>query len=116
LIDDVKAILSGMMSPIIKEESVGQAEVRDIFSVPKIGTIAGCLVTDGVINRGIKVRVIRDGVIIYESTVSSLKRFKDDVKEVAKGYECGIGIEGFNDIKVGDFIESYKEVEEKAQL
>jgi translation initiation factor IF-2 len=116
LIDDVKAILSGMMSPIIKEESVGQAEVRDIFSVPKIGTIAGCLVTDGVINRGIKVRVIRDGVIIYESTVSSLKRFKDDVKEVAKGYECGIGIEGFNDIKVGDFIESYKEVEEKVQL
>ena len=78
--------------------------------------IAGCIVTDGTINRGVKIRVIRDGVIIYEGKVSSLKRFKDDVKEVTKGYECGVGIEGYTDIKAGDYIESFKEVEEKAKL
>jgi len=116
LIDDVKSLLSGLLSPIVREEALGQAQVREVFSIPKIGTIAGCIVTDGVINRGAKVRLIREGVIIYESSISSLKRFKDDVREVAKGYECGIGIENFNDIKVGDFIESFKEVEEKAVL
>jgi len=116
LIDDVKDLIAGMLSPVIREENIGQAQVREVFVVPKIGAIAGCIVTDGVINRGVKVRLIRDGIIIYESTVSSLKRFKDDVKEVAKGYECGIGIEGYHDIKVGDFIESFKEVEEKATL
>ncbi len=116
LIDDVKDLIAGMLSPVIREENIGQAQVREVFVVPKIGAIAGCIVTDGVINRGVKVRLIRDGVIIYESTVSSLKRFKDDVKEVAKGYECGIGIDGYHDIKVGDFIESFKEVEEKATL
>ena len=116
LIDDVKDLIAGMLSPIIREENIGQAEVREVFVVPKIGAIAGCIVTDGVINRGVKVRLIREGVIIYESTVSSLKRFKDDVREVAKGYECGIGIEGYHDIKAGDFIESFKEVEEKATL
>ena len=116
LIDDVKGLIAGMLSPIIREENIGQAQVREVFTVPKIGAIAGCIVTDGVINRGVKVRLIREGVVIYESTVSSLKRFKDDVREVAKGYECGIGIDGFNDIRVGDFIESFKEVEEKATL
>ncbi len=116
LIDDVKDLIAGMLSPVIREENIGQAQVREVFVVPKIGAIAGCIVTDGVINRGVKVRLIRDGVIIYESSVSSLKRFKDDVKEVAKGYECGIGIDGYHDIKVGDFIESFKEVEEKATL
>ncbi len=116
LIDDVKNLLSGLLSPIVREEALGQAEVREVFNIPKVGTIAGCLVTDGVINRGAKVRLIRDGVVIYESTISSLKRFKDDVREVVKGYECGIGIENFNDIKVGDYIESFKEVEEKATL
>lgn len=114
LIDDVKALLGGMMSPIVREEHLGQAEVREVFSIPKIGTIAGCMVREGNINRGAKVRLIRDGIIIYESKISSLKRFKEDAKEVAKGYECGIGIENFNDIKPGDFIESYKEVEEQA--
>lgn len=114
LIDDVKGLLGGMMSPIIREEHLGQAEVREVFVVPKIGAIAGCMVSDGSINRGAKVRLIREGVIVYESTISSLKRFKDDVKEVAKGYECGIGIENFNDIKIGDYIESFKEVEEQA--
>jgi translation initiation factor IF-2 len=116
LIDDVKGLIAGMLSPIIREENIGQAQVREVFVVPKIGAIAGCIVTDGTINRGVKVRLIRDGVIIYEGTVSSLKRFKDDVREVAKGYECGIGIENFNDIKVGDYMESFKLVEEKATL
>ncbi len=116
LIDDVKDLIAGMLSPVIREENIGQAQVREVFIVPRLGAIAGCVVTDGSINRGVKVRLIREGVIIYESTVSSLKRFKDDVKEVAKGYECGIGIEGYHDIKVGDFIESFKEVEEKATL
>ncbi|MBN2963453.1 translation initiation factor IF-2 [Sulfurospirillum sp. T05] len=116
LIDDVKGVLSGMMAPIIREENLGQAQVREVFVVPKVGAIAGCIVTDGVINRGAKVRLIRDGVIVYEGTVSSLKRFKDDVREVSKGYECGIGIHNFNDIKEGDFMESFKEVEEKVSL
>lgn len=116
LIDDVKGLLSGMMSPIIREENLGQAEVREVFVVPKVGAIAGCMVSDGVINRGAKVRLIREGVIVYESTVASLKRFKDDVREVAKGYECGIGIDNFNDIKVGDYIESFQEVEEQVTL
>jgi translation initiation factor IF-2 len=116
LIDDVKGVLSGMMAPIIREENLGQAQVREVFVVPKVGAIAGCIVSDGLINRGAKVRLIRDGIIVFESTISSLKRFKDDVREVTKGYECGIGIHNFNDIKVGDYIESFKEVEEKVSL
>lgn len=116
LIDDVKALLGGMMAPIMREENLGQAEVREVFTVPKIGAIAGCIVSDGVINRGAKVRLIREGIIIYESSVSSLKRFKDDVREVAKGYECGIGIDNFNDIKIGDYIESFREIEEQRTL
>ena len=116
LLDDVKALLGGMMSPIISEEQLGQAEVRQVISVPKIGQIAGCIVSEGVINRGAKIRLIRDGVVVYEGNVSSLKRFKDDVKEVAKGYECGVGIEGCDDMRVGDYIESYKEVEQRVSL
>ncbi len=116
LIDDVKALLGGLLSPVVREEQLGQAEVREVFKVPKLGLIAGSLVTDGVINRGAKVRVIREGVVIYEGEVSSLKRFKEDVREVAKGYECGIGVEGYSDVKPGDFLESFKLVEEKATL
>ncbi len=116
LIDDVKALLSGLLSPIIKEEALGQAEVRETFNVPKVGTVAGCMVTDGKIERNAKARVIRDGVVIYDTKIASLKRFKDDVKEVSKGYECGIMLENFNDIKVGDFIEAYIEIEEAATL
>ncbi|MCR2113622.1 translation initiation factor IF-2 [Campylobacter upsaliensis] len=116
LLDDVKALLGGMMSPIISEEQLGQAEVRQVISVPKIGQIAGCMVSEGVINRGAKIRLIRDGVVVYEGNVSSLKRFKDDVKEVAKGYECGVGIEDCDDMRVGDYIESYKEVEQRVSL
>ncbi|MFQ6342952.1 translation initiation factor IF-2 [Campylobacter sp. VTCC 70190] len=116
LLDDVKALLGGMMSPIISEEQLGQAEIRQVINVPKIGQIAGCMVSEGVINRGAKIRLIRDGVVVFEGNVSSLKRFKDDAKEVAKGYECGVGIEGCDDMRVGDYIESYKEVEEQASL
>ena len=116
LLDDVESLLGGLLSPIIREESLGQAEVREVFKVPKLGSIAGSIVTDGVINRGAKVRVIRDGVVIYEGEISSLKRFKDDAREVAKGYECGIGVVGYDDVQPGDFFESFHEVEEKATL
>lgn len=116
LIDDVKALLGGLMSPVISQEELGQAVIKQVISVPKIGQIAGCLVTEGSINRGARIRVIRDGVVVFEGNVSSLKRFKDDVREVAKGYECGVGIEGFNDMKEGDYVESYKVVESAASL
>ena len=116
LLDDVKALLSGLMSPVITEEDLGQAVIRQVINVPKVGQIAGCMVTEGIISRGAKIRVIRDGVVVFEGNISSLKRFKDDAKEVAKGYECGVGIEGYNDMREGDYIESYKEVENKAEI
>jgi translation initiation factor IF-2 len=116
LLDDVKALLGGMMSPVIKEEVTGQAEVRETFVVGKVGTIAGCKVSDGSITRNSKARLIRDGVVVYESTISSLKRFNEDAKEVKNGYECGIMLENFNDIKEGDVIETFKDVEEQVTL
>ena len=116
MIDDVKALLAGLMSPVIKEEVTGQAEVREVFVVGKVGTIAGCKVSDGVITRNSKARLIRDGVVVYESVISSLKRFNEDAKEVKSGYECGIMLDNFNDIKVGDVIETFKDIEEQASL
>ena len=116
LIDDVKDALSGMMSAVIREENTGQAEVRDTFVVPKVGTVAGCLVTDGKVIRGGHARIIRDGIVTYTGKISSLKRFKDDAKEVANGYECGIMFDRFNDIKVGDFIETFIQIEEKVSV
>ena len=116
LIDDVKALLGGLMSPVITQEDLGQAVIKQVINVPKIGQIAGCMVVDGTINRGAKIRVIRDGVVVFEGNVSSLKRFKDDVREVAKGYECGVGIEGYNDMREGDYIESYKEISSQAVI
>jgi translation initiation factor IF-2 len=116
LIDDIKDALSGMMSAIVTEENTGQAEVRDTFVVPKVGTVAGCFVTDGKVVRGGLARLIRDGVVVYTGKIDSLKRFKDDAKEVANGYECGIMFEKYNDIKVGDYIETFIEVEEKASI
>ena len=110
LLDDIKALLGGLMSPVIEEENTGQAEVRETFNIPKVGGIAGCMVVDGSIQRGIKVRLIRDGVVVHTGSISSLKRFKDDAKEVSKGYECGIMLENYNDIKVGDVFETYKEI------
>ena len=106
-IEEVKSSLSGILEPVRKEVEVGNVEVRDLFRIPSVGVIAGCFVKEGSIRRNLKVRLIRDSVVIYSGDISSLKRFKDDVNEVREGYECGIGIEGFNDIKVGDIIESY---------
>lgn len=111
LTNEIKAAMSGMLSPDIKENYIGQAEVRQTFSVPKIGTIAGCMVADGKLTRNSQVRLLREGVVVYTGMLSSLKRFKDDVKEVAKGYECGCGLDKFNDVKVGDVIEAFEEVE-----
>ncbi|MCH2535195.1 MAG: translation initiation factor IF-2 [Bdellovibrionales bacterium] len=108
LLDDVKKLMSGLLSPDEAENTLGRAEVRDIFTVPKAGTIAGSFVTDGKVVRNSKVRVIRDGRVIYDGVMNSLKRFKDDAKEVATGFECGIGVENFNDIKVGDILEAYE--------
>ncbi len=116
LLDDVRDALSGMMSAVIREENTGQAEVRDTFVVPKVGTVAGCIVTDGKVIRGGHARIIRDGIVTYTGKISSLKRFKDDAKEVANGYECGIMFDKFNDIKVGDFIETFIQIEEKVSV
>ncbi len=115
-IEEVKDALEGLLSPERSEKIVGVAEVRETFKVPKLGMIAGCSVQEGRINRNDKVHLIRDGVVIYDGTLASLKRFKDDVREVQNGYECGIGIENFNDLKVGDQIESYEIVETKRKL
>ncbi|WP_419787595.1 translation initiation factor IF-2 [Pseudodesulfovibrio sp.] len=107
LVNEVKDAMSGMLAPDIEEVYLGQAEVRQTFSVPKVGTVAGCFVADGKITRNAQIRLLRDGVVIYTGQVASLRRVKDDVKEVAKGYECGIGLEKFNDIKSGDVIEAF---------
>lgn len=115
-INEVKSALEGMLSPVISEELVATIEVRDTFKVPKVGTIAGCYVQDGKITRNNKIRLFRDGIVIYEGELATLKRFKDDVKEVDAGYECGLNIANFNDIKVGDVIEGYKLVETKKKL
>ncbi|WP_018123969.1 translation initiation factor IF-2 [Desulfovibrio oxyclinae] len=111
LVNEVKDAMSGMLAPDIEEVYLGQAEVRDTFSVPKVGTVAGCYITDGKVTRHAQIRLLRGGVVVHTGELSSLKRFKDDVKEVAKGYECGMGIKGFNDIKVGDAIEAFEERE-----
>ncbi len=108
LVDDIKKAMGGLLAPEIRENTLGQAEVRQTFTVPKAGTIAGCIVKDGKVTRNAMARLIREGRIIYEGKLSSLKRFKDDAREVAAGYECGIGIENYNDIKVGDIIEAFE--------
>ncbi|WP_120945385.1 translation initiation factor IF-2, partial [Helicobacter labacensis] len=112
LLDDMKALMGGLMSPVIHEEDTGQAQVRETFVIPKVGTIAGCMVVDGVINKGIKVRLIREGVVVHVGKIVSLKRFKDDAQEVSKGYECGIMLDHYNDVRVGDVFESFKEVQQ----
>jgi translation initiation factor IF-2 len=115
-IEEIKAAMEGMLSPEIKEEIVGIVEIREIFKITKVGTVAGCMVREGKIKRGNKIRLIRDGIVIYSGELGSLKRFKDDVKEVAQGYECGLNIYNFNDIKVGDSVESFEEIEVKQTL
>lgn len=110
-IDEISAAMKGMLSPVFKEELLGHAEVRQTIHVPSVGTIAGCYITDGKVTRKSSIRVLRDSIVIFEDKISSLKRFKDDVKDVASGYECGIGLEKFNDIKVGDVLEAFEIVE-----
>ncbi|MCT4615993.1 MAG: translation initiation factor IF-2 [Marinifilaceae bacterium] len=115
-IEELKSAMEGMLAPEIKEEITATVEVREIFKISKVGTIAGCMVKEGKIKRTSKVRLIRDGIVIYTGELGSLKRFKDDAKEVVKGYECGLNIEKYNDIKIGDIVEAYEEVEVKKKL
>jgi translation initiation factor IF-2 len=115
-IEEIRSAMEGMLSPEVKEEIVATLEIRDIFKVTKVGTVAGCYVKEGKITRNTNVRIIRDGIVIYTGELGSLKRFKDDVKEVVGGYECGLNIQNFNDIKIGDIVEGYQEVEVKKTL
>ncbi len=115
VLDDLEKALKGMLEPVEREVLLGTCEVKQIFRVKGVGTVAGCIVTDGVIRRNAKARLVRDGVVIYDGEINSLKRFKEDVKEVAKGYECGLTLKDFNDIKPGDIIEAYEIVAEKQQ-
>src|SRR5260370_19609993 len=105
--EEITAARIGMLEKIEKEKMLGKAEVREVFRVPKIGAIAGCMVLDGIIKRNARARLIRDGVVAWEGNIASLRRFKDDASEVRDGFECGIGLENFNDVKVGDQIEDY---------
>ena len=115
-INDLKDAMEGMLAPKFKEEITGNAEIRETFKISKVGTIAGCMVTSGKIFRNSNIRIIREGVVITSGTLASLKRFKDDAKEVSKGYDCGIQIKNYNDIKIGDIIEAYSEVEIKKKI
>jgi translation initiation factor IF-2 len=115
-IEEIRDALEGLLSPERTERVLGVAEVREVFKIPKVGTVAGCRVVEGRLRRSDRIRLIRDGVVIYEGAIASLKRFKDDVREVQSGYECGVGIENFNDIKVGDQIEAFEVVEQRRKL
>ena len=106
-IEEIEAAIKGMLAPKYRDVEMGKAEVRNVFKLSSAGTIAGCYVTDGKITRNSKIRVVRDGIVVFEDEIASLKRFKDDVKEVASGYECGVGLQKFNDIKDGDVLEAY---------
>lgn len=115
-IDEVKEAMEGMLSPEIKEQVIGNVEIREVFKISKVGTIAGCMVLSGKVTRQSKVRVLRDGIVKFDGELESLKRFKDDVREVTKGYECGLNLKGYNDIEVGDILEVYEEVAVKKKL
>ena len=116
VVDDIRKAMAGLLPPTVSESFEGRAEVRDTFNVPRMGTVAGCYVSEGHVRRNSLCRLLRDGVQIYQGKVGSLRRFKDDVREVATGFECGIGIEGYNAIKVGDVIETYVLEEKPATL
>ena len=107
MMDDIRKAMQGLLAPQVVEKVMGTAEVRNTFSVPKLGMIAGCFITNGKVQRSNMLRLVRQGKIVYEGKLASLKRFKDDAKEVQEGFECGLGIENFNDIKVGDVIEAF---------
>jgi translation initiation factor IF-2 len=116
MLDDVKAAMAGLLPPIVSENLLGRAEIRETFTIPKIGTIAGSYVLEGKVVRNAPCRIVRDGIQIYQGTVGSLRRFKDDVKEVTNGMECGIGVTNYNDVKIGDVIETFERVERAATL
>ena len=111
---DIEAAAQGLLGPEVREVPIGQAEVRATFRVPRIGVVAGCMVLDGTMRRNARARLVRDGTVVYESRIASLRRFKDDVREVASGFECGIGLEGYQDVKEGDLIQAF-EVQEVAR-
>ncbi|MEI6748681.1 MAG: EF-Tu/IF-2/RF-3 family GTPase, partial [Bacteroidota bacterium] len=115
-INEIKAAIEGMLSPEIEEKIICNIEVRDVFNITKVGNVAGCMVLEGRVTRNTKIRVIRDGIVVHTGQLGSLKRFKDDVKEVTSGYECGLNIDRFNDIKVGDIVEGYEQTEVKRKL
>ena len=116
IIDDVKQALTGMLKAEFREQIVGVADVREVFRAPKIGAVAGCMVIEGTMYRNERIRVLREDVVIYEGELESLRRFKDDVNEVRTGYECGIGVKNYNDVRMGDKIEVYKSVEVQRTL
>ena len=116
LVDEVRQAMAGLLPPTVKENVLGQAEVREIFTVPRVGSVAGSFITEGHIRRNAQCRLIRDGIEIYDGRVGSLRRFKEDVRDVQTGFECGVGIDGYGDVKVGDIIEAYELQEEPATL
>jgi translation initiation factor IF-2 len=116
LLEDLRLAMEGALKPMEKEKITGHLEIRQVFKSSRIGNIAGCFVTDGVIKRSSKIRLVRDGVVIYEGDIETLKRFKDDQREVKEGYECGLKIAGYDDIKAGDVVEAYEIFEEKRTL
>ena len=115
-IEEIKSAIEGMLQPTVEEKIVCNVEVKETFKITKVGTIAGCQVTEGKINRNTKIRLVREGIVVYSGELASLKRYKDDVKEVTQNMECGLGIKNFNDIKVGDIVEGYEEIEIKRSL
>ena len=114
VVDDIRAALSGMLAPTLRERFLGNASIREVFNITRVGKVAGCMVTDGVVRRGAKVRLLRDNVVIHEGSLKTLKRFKDEVREVRDGYECGMAFENYENVQVGDTIECF-EVEEVAR-
>jgi len=115
-IEELKLAMEGMLAPTEEEKIVANVEIRETFKIPKVGTIGGCMVKTGKISRNSKIRLIRDGIVVYTGKLGSLKRFKDDVKEVNHGYECGMNIDNYNDIQVGDVVEAYEMIEIKRKL
>jgi translation initiation factor IF-2 len=115
-INEVKAAMEGMLAPEFEEKIVANVEVRETFKIPKVGTVAGCMVTDGKISRNTKIRLVRDGIVVFSGELSSLKRFKDDARDVQAGMECGLSIHNYNDIHIGDIIEGYEQVAVKRTL
>ena len=116
LIDDIRSLLSGLLKPNISEKITGNVEIREVFNISKVGNIAGCMVKDGIISRNSKIRLLRDNVVIHTGLISSLKRFKEEVSEVKSGFECGVMLENYLDIKIGDIIETFEEVKTDRKL